>query len=505
MSKKIAKNTIYLYFRMMVVMIVNLITVRIVLRALGADDYGLYQVVAGIVISIQSFSSVMATSTQRFYSFSIGRKKHNKLSQLFSSSLNIYIWISIICFILAETVGLWFVNTQLVIPPERIGAANWIYQFSIVSLICTLLVSPFLSAVIAYEDMGFFAVLSLCETFIKLLAVIAISYSSSDRLILYGLALLIVPFISLTAYALKTFHCYPHIRYCKVTDHGIYKQMLSFSGWHLFSTGASVGINQINTILINLFFPLVVNAARGISLQVMGAFSSFCSSFIMAVRPPLIKAYAEKDYSYLNRLFNYSNKFIYYLTLVVALPLLFEMGPILELWLGETSVEMVLFSQLIVIYSMVLCLNNPLSIIAQATGKIKQYFLPVESVTLVCPIATYVLFKMGCPSQATYYVMIVTISLAHVIRVVSVKKIYPQLELSKYIKGFLIPAMIITAGLSALLFILKQFAGVSLIPFIILAVCAILIISYLFGLDKTEKMMAMDLMRKALKKSGKSN
>lgn len=499
MENRIAKNSVFLYLRMIIVMIINLFAVRIVFKALGAEDYGLYQVVAGVVISFQSFSTVISTSTLRFYSYSIGEQSHSKLSEIFSASVNIYLIFSILCLVIGETIGLWFVNTQLHLPADRIVAANWIYQFAIFALIVTLLHAPYSSLVIAYENMGFFAIVSLAESVLKLLAIIAISYSTSDRLILYGLSLLIIPFFSLCSYVAKVRHSFNHVRYGKVIRKKWYGEMLSFSGWHLFSAGASVGINQVNTILINLFFPLAVNAARGISLQIMGAFNSFCSSFITAVRPPLIKAYANKNFEYLNTLFKYSNKFIYYMVLVIAFPLIFEMETILKIWLGDYSQDTVLFSKLIIIYSVILVLNNPISIVIQATGKIRQYFVPVESVTLLCPVITYLLFKIGFPAQSTYYAMIATIAIAQVVRVMCLKKYYPEFNLNDYLFGFIMPAGIITI----ILYLLFQIMGhsIDLNPFLnmVLIMTITIVVVTICGFNELERSKLFSIIRNIFK------
>lgn len=472
---------------MVIVMIINLYAVRIVLRALGTDDYGIYQVVAGIVISFQSFSAVISTSTLRFYSYSIGQKSLTQLSEIFSASINIYACVSLVCLILGETVGVWFVNSELNIPPERIYASNWVFQFALLALIFTILHSPFSGIIIAHENMGYFAVISLGESLLKLLAIILISQTDGDKLILYALSLLIVPIISLIAYIWKTRKQFPGIRYSKVERKSWYREMLSFSGWHLFSAGASVGINQVNTVLTNLFFPLIVNAARGVALQVQGAFSSFTSSFITAVRPPIIKAYAEGNYPYLNVLFSYANKFIYYLSILVAIPLYIKMETILVLWLGECNYDMILFSRLIIIYSVILALNNPISIIIQATGKIRQYFVPVECVTLLCPILTYILFKLGFAPQSSFYAMIVTIACAHIVRIYCLKKIYTEFELKKYIIGFLIPALIITAISYLSQSILVSFFNITIVLFFIISFIISGGIIVLFGLNKLER------------------
>lgn len=500
MEGRIAKNTIYLYIRMVIVMIINLYMVRIVLRALGSDDYAIYQVVAGLVISFQSFSSVISTSTLRFFSYSIGEKSLAKLSEIFSASIKIYLVISIILILLGETLGIWFINSRLNIPIDRIIAANWIYQFALFALVFTLLQSPYSCIVIAHEEMGYFALVSLVETILKLIAIIIISYSSYDRLILYGLSLMIIPIISLGAYYYRVKRGYVHIKYIKVPNRDLYRDMLSFSGWHLFSAGASVGINQVNTILINLFFPLLVNTARGISLQVMSAFNSFCSSFITAIRPPLIKAYAEENYIYLNNLFNYANKFIYYMSLLIAIPLFFDMEPILKMWLGEYNKDMVLFSRLIIIYSLILVLNNPISIIIQATGKIKQYFLPVECATITCPVITYILFKNGFAPQSTYYTMIGTIMVAHLIRIYCLKKIYPQFDLKDYVICFILPALLITMLLVSTSYLLYRYLFMHHFIFIIMSIIVSALIILLCGLNREERINVFNIFKHLIMK-----
>lgn len=472
---------------MVIVMIINLYSVRVVFRALGANDYGLYQVVAGVVISLQQFSTVISTSTLRFYSYSIGEKAISKLSEIFSASINIYLVVCLAIFCIGETIGLWFLNTYIEIPSNRLAAANWIYQFALVALTVTIIHSPFSAILISYENMGYFAIVTLGESILKLICIILISYSPFDRLILYGLSLMIVPFISFFAYVLKTHKDYPQIKYIKTTSRQIYHEMLSFAGWHLFSSAAGVGMNQANTILTNMFFPLVVNAARGIALQIMGAFASFCSSFITAIRPPLIKAYAEKKYIYLNQLFKYSNKFIYYMTLVIALPILFEIEPILKFWIGEYTADTIIFARLIIIYVMILNLNNPISIIIQATGKIRQYYIPVECFTLLCPILTYLLFKYGYPAQSTFYAMIFTIIFAHIVRIICLKRYYAQFDVNDYIFNFILPAVILTTVMIGLLMILYANLHVSFIISIIISIVISLPLVFYIGFNKAER------------------
>ena len=489
-SGRVAKNTVVLYLRMMIVMFINLFTVRIVLNALGEEDYGIYNVIGGVITMLSGVTSVLAAATQRFYSYAIGEKKSENLTQTFSTSINIYIIVSAAVIVIGETIGLWLVNTQLVIPDNRIVAANWIYQFSILSFVLSMLQSPFSSAVIAHEDMGIFALVSFSECIFKFGAAWLLVVSPIDRLVFHGALILLVYFGVFSFYYLWGRYNYEECHYKRVNDKKLYKDLFSFSGWTLFGSLAGVGMSQVNTLLVNIFFGPIANAARAIALQINGALNSFSGNFIMAIRPPMIKAYAEGDYNYLNRLFTLSNKFVFYCMLFIALPLLLEMNTILNLWLKTVSQQTVVFSQLIVIYAVILSLNNPISIIMQAAGKVKEYYVPVESFTLLCPVATYVLFKLGFPAESTFWAMIGAIILSHCVRIWCIKKYYVGFSLRDYVIGFMAPAGLVTLLSSIIVFFiatslsegLLRLAIVLLSSFVVVFVFAIVL-----GLNKIEK------------------
>ena len=406
-SSRIALNTVLLYARMIIIMIINLVSVRIVLKELGLVDYGVYNVVAGIITMLSSVSSVLATATQRYYSYYIGQCNSEKLYKVFASSINIYFLLSVFVVLIGETLGLWFVNNQLVIPEDRLYAANYVYQLSIFSFIFTILQLPFSAAVISHEDMGIYAIVTSVEAILKLLLAVILFKLINDNLIAYAWALFLVHLAVFIAYCFVSSFRYSECRYTICHDRTLYKELLSFSGWTLFGSIASVCMIQGNTLLVNMYFGPVVNASRAIALQVFSAISTFANSFIMAIRPPIIKAYSEHDYMYLGRLFNSGNKFIYYCLLMICLPLYIDMEYILNIWLNCTNQQAILFSRLILIYTLVLCLGNPITIIIQATGKVKEYHLAVESFTLLCLPITYVLFRLGLPASATFYAMIV--------------------------------------------------------------------------------------------------
>jgi len=325
-TKRIAKNTTFLSIRMIIVMIINLYCVRLVLNALGVVDYGIYNVVAGVVTTLSFLNNVLASSTQRFYSIAIGEKNKLQFKKIFSASLNIYVVLSIIVLVLGETVGLWFINNQLVIPHARMVAVNYIYQFSILSFIFTILQVPFLSAIISHEDVQIYAIINICEWVLKLASALLLFIIPFDKLILYSFFLFIIPLLVLISYFLISKHKYEECHYASFKEKKIYKDLLSFSGWSLYGSVASVGMNQVNTILVNIFFGPLVNTARAIALQINSALNSFTSNILMPLRPPMIKSFAENDYEYLNKIFNISNKFIYYFLLMLCIPIMFEMG-----------------------------------------------------------------------------------------------------------------------------------------------------------------------------------
>jgi O-antigen/teichoic acid export membrane protein len=471
-------------------MIINLYTVRLVLQALGSVDYGINDVVAGVITMLMSISSVLSTATQRYYSYSIGINKLERLRDIFSTSINIYLYLSIFVFLFGETVGLWFVNTHLVIPADRMTAANWIYQFSILSFIFTFMQVPYSAATIAHEDMGIFALISTAECILKLLAALLIFVIPRDRLIVYGANLFLISSLVLLSYILVGYRKYAECRYQKQNDKTLFKELISFSGWSLFGSVAGVGMSQVITIFVNIFFGPLVNSARAISFQFNMALSSLTASFLMAVRPQMIKSYAEGSFLYLNKIFNLSNKVIYYSLLMVCLPLIFQMDTILLFWLKNTDLQTILFSRLILIYALIMALNNPISIIIQATGHVKEYHIPVETLTLLCVPATYIIFKLGYPAYTTYIVMIIAAILAHIVRLICLKKFYRSFSYSVYIKSFVLPAIAITGFATSCVFFINRITMSALLKLpalVFISVVSIGVLLILIGLSKTEK------------------
>lgn len=428
---------------MFVVTILNLYILRIVLGSLGKQDYGVYSTIAGFVTTAVFFNTVLALSVQRFYSYAIGEQQAGRQTEIFTASVNIVATLSLCIFLFMETCGLWFVDTQLVIPPDRSGAALCVYQLALGTFICSLAQIPFTAAIFANEDVNLYAIISIAEVTLKLVAAWLIGRTSADGLIFYGAALFVVALLTLCAYVTIGLRRYKECRYRRVSDRSLYRKLISFSGWTMLGSVSNVGMFQGSIILLDMVFGPLATVPFAIAQQINNAFNALGNSMLLAFRPAMIKAYASKQYNYLNKLFIASNKFIAYMLTLVGVPLFMEMDFILALWLGDVTQQDILFARLIIIFVVCMALSGPLTVIMQASGFIRQYHLPVESVTLMCLPVTYILFRMGLPPHSVFYSMIGTCLLAHVVRLLCLRHYYPRFSLRQYVSSLVVPAVLI--------------------------------------------------------------
>lgn len=441
-SKRIASNTLMLFVRMLVIMAVNLYTVRWVLRGLGVEDYGVYNAIGGVVTTSTCLTSVLALATQRFYSYAIGQGETDKLKQIFSISTNLVMGLSLLILLVFETVGLWFVNTQMTIPTDRMVAANWIYQLGIFSFIFSVVQIPFMGTVFAREQMGTYAVISTFDCFAKFLVAYYISQTSADRLVFYGWGMMLVALCVMLSYMIIARRRYEECRYINVKDTSLYYSLLSFAGWTFYGTLANVGMIQGSIILLNVFFSPVTNAAFAIANQIYNALNTLCNSVVLAFRPAMIKAYSGDESLYLDRLFYASNKVLAYLLIAVAIPFIYEIPNILNVWLGEARVtgDMMIFSRLFIIYTVLMAMHNPITIIVQATGRIKMYSICVETLTIASLPISWLLFQMGMHSSWIFASLIGTCVLAHAVRVIILRELYPAFSVVRYVGTVIVPA-----------------------------------------------------------------
>jgi O-antigen/teichoic acid export membrane protein len=504
-TKRIASNSMVLFARMIVVTIVNLYTVRWVLNGLGVIDYGIYNAIAGVVTTSTCLSSVLALSTQRFYSFAMGKGDFHNLQNIFSVSLNMVIILSVAIIIIFSIVGPWLINTQMIIPNDRLHAAYWMFFFSILTFIFGIFQIPFMGAVFAHEDMGFYALVSTADCFMKLLVAYTIGHTSIDNLVFYGAGLAIVASLVFLSYTVISYKKYPECHYKFVKEKKLFKELLSFSGWTFYGSMAGVSLIQGNIILLNVFFGPVINAAFAIGNQIYNAINTLNNSTVLAFRPAMTKAYSGHEYKYLNQLFSAGNKIMFYLLICVTIPFLFETNNILEIWLGSERVtmEMLLFSKLFIIYTLCLALQSPITIIIQATGRIRNYSICVESLLIICLPINYILFKFGLAPYWIFITMIGFCIAAHIIRLIFLKYYYTAFSFRQYLFSFVLPASTITTITTITIYYLHNCIEGGLLRFI--AVCIVstiitLALAYKWGISKEERTQAKLLILKKIRK-----
>ena len=403
-NKRIAKNTLLLYFRMLVTMAVSLYTSRVVLNILGVEDFGIYNVVGGIVAMFGFINGSMTSATQRYLTFELGQNNRAQLTKVFSTSLSIHGIISFLIIVLAETVGLWFLWNKMQIPADRMNAAFWVFQCSVAASVIMIMSVPYNAAIIAHERMSAFAYISIIEVSLKLLIVCFLRYFHTDKLILYAALIVIVQFLIRLCYS---WYCNRHFNETKYRwswDKGLFKEMTGFASWNMFGSLAAITFTQGLNLLLNMFFGPVVNAARGIAVQAQTAIGQFSSNFQTALNPQITKSYATGDMEYMHGLIFRSAKFSFFLLLLLSLPVLIETKAILTLWLKIVPDHTVVFLRIMLCTTWVYAVSNPLITAASATGKIKLYQSVVGGLLLLILPISYLCLRFGLPAYSVFIV-----------------------------------------------------------------------------------------------------
>ena len=407
-TKRIAKNTMLLYVRMLFSMLVSLYTSRVVLNALGVEDYGIYNVVGGFVAMFSIVSSSLSSSSSRFITFELGKGNRERLKKIFSTSLSTQITLCLIIFILLETVGVWFLNTHLTIPSERMVAARYVFHFSVAAFMTGLLSVPYNASIIAHEHMDVFAYIGMADVLLRLSVVICIAYCPyiSDRLVMYSFLLLLVG-VSVQAFYL--WYCRRHFPECrsKIRFHkDLFKEMGGFAVWNFIGCTAGLLKDQGVSILLNIFYGPVLNAARGIAGSVNTAIGSFAGNFMTALNPQITKSYAATDYDYMNRLVARGSRFSFYVMLLFIVPVVLETEFILKLWLKGYPDFTVAFVRLTLFLSLIDALSNTLITLQGATGKIRNYQLAVGGMLMMNFPLSYLCLKASFSPECVYVVAI---------------------------------------------------------------------------------------------------
>ena len=387
-------------------MLVSLYTVRVVLSVLGAENYGIYNVVAGVVTMFGFLSGVMAMASQRYFSFDMGKGDTEHLKTTFSVTFQIYLLLAFVIVLLAETVGLWFVNHKLVIPAERMSAANWIFQAAIVSFLLTLITTPYMAAIIAHENMKVYAYVSIVEAGLKLAIVFLLRVLPFDKLIVYGILLASVAFINTGIYR---FYCHRNYAECRIRfirDGTLFKEIVTYSSWNLFGNVATVCKNQGVSFLLNIFFGPVVNAAQGIASQVRNAVSTFSNNFMQAVRPQIVKSYAAGEYGGMWRTLFWGARISFFLMLILTVALFSNTGYVLSLWVKSVPEHTRAFIRLLLLDGLVESVSQPMAQANQATGKIALYQVFMGTVQFLNLPLSYLFLRLSFPPSCVYAVAI---------------------------------------------------------------------------------------------------
>ena len=420
-NKRIAKNTLLLYVRMLFIMGVSLYTSRVVLNTLGVEDYGIYNVVGGVVAMFGFINGAMSSATQRFITFALGKGDMDNLQKVFSTTLQIHALIATIIFILGETVGLWFMYTQMQIPADRMDAAFWVLQCSIMSAIVMIVSVPYNADIIAREKMSAFAYISILEAVLKLAIVFLLLVFTQDKLVLYSALVLCVQLFIRFCYGHYCSKHFPESKYRHVWDKRLFKEMTGFAGWSMFGNLSAVLYGQGLNMLLNVFFGPVVNAARAVAVQVQSVMQQFVSNFQMALNPQITKTYAKGEMDEMHQLMFRSARFSFYLLFLLSLPVLFETDFILTIWLKIVPDNTVTFLRIIICTSLIYTLANPLIIANQATGKVRRYQAVCGSILLLILPVSYTCLKLGCPAYSVFIVHFCMEALTQLARIIMLR------------------------------------------------------------------------------------
>lgn len=422
-SRRIARNTMMLYVRMFALLIVGLYTSRVILAALGENDFGIYNVVGGVVAMFTVISGALSSAVTRFITFEMGKGEDAQLNKVYSTAVTIQLILCLIVVVLAEPIGLWFIDNKMTIDPSRIPAARIVLHFSLLSFLINLMSVPQMASITAHEKMSAYAFIGILDGVLRLAVAFIIMNSSTDRLVYYAALMAVVVMIVRLAY---TIYCRCHFEECRYKpafDRPLIREMFSFAGWNFVGVASGVLRDHGGNILVNLFSGPAVNAARGVAIQLNGAIQGFVTNFMTAVNPQITKSYASGDKEYLFTLVRKSSKMSFYLLFILALPVLFNTDYILGLWLKEIPEHAPLFVQLLLVFALSESVSNPLITMMLATGNIRNYQLLVGGLQLLNLPISYLFLRFGAMPEVTVMVAIGISQVCFFVRVFMLKRI----------------------------------------------------------------------------------
>ena len=493
-NKRIAKNTLVLYVRMLFTMGISLFTSRVILQTLGVEDYGISSVVGGVISMFTFINAAMVSSTQRYLNFELVRGDANQLRSVFSTSLQIHALIALAIIVLSETVGLWFLNEKLVIPEARMTAAMWVYQCSILSCAVSIMSTPYNAVIVAHEKMSAFAYISILDVSLKLLVVYLLVVLPFDKLIILAILNLLVQLFIRYIYTLYCHRHFPESYFQFRFNKTLFKEMFGFAGWSFWGNLAAILYTQGLNMMLNIFFGPIVNAARGIAVQVQSAVQQFVGGFQTALNPQITKNYASNNLPQMHSLMFRSARFSFLLLFFLSLPVLMETNFILTLWLKTVPDDAVIFTQIMICISLIYTTANPCVIANQATGKVKIYQMVVGGILLLILPISYVVLKLGAPAYSVFIVHFCIESLAQFSRMYMLRKLI-HLPLWQYMKNIYIPIVSTVAIAIILPLVVRMQVAEGWLRFLAVGFTCGLAVgasSYFIGFTKQERVFFLD-------------
>lgn len=485
-NKRIAKNTMMLYFRQVMVLLVSLYTVRVVLNVLGVEDYGIFNVIGGFVALFSFLKGTMESASQRYFSFALGEKNEENLKKIFSINVIIYFFIGVLGVVLLETVGLWFVENKINIPSDRLNSAITVFHFSVATFFVTIVSTPFVSMVIAHEDMHVYAYFAIFEVLFKLTAVILLQYILGDKLVLYAILLFCVYSTNTILYSVYSLIKYKECQFKNIVwDKVLFKSILNFTGWTLFGQLTSVSRSQAMIILVNQMFSPIMVTAQAIATSISSQIFVFANSFNKSLYPPIIKAYASNDKDNMFFLIYNGCKITFFLMWLFTLPFIFEMETIMQLWLKNIPPHAILFTSLALTNVLINSLSQPIATAARAPGKMRNYELILGLIQFLIFILSWIVLKLGAEAYSIYLVALFVNVLMFVVRLYLVKNLI-GLNIEYFIKHVVFPILKVVLITLILSFLYKYFIPTGLLfSFINIIIIALIICGsiYVFGLD----------------------
>ena len=489
-NKTIAKNTIFLYARMIFALVVSLYTSRVVLNTLGVEDYGVYNVVAGFVSLFSFLNATLSSSIQRFYNYEGVKSGSEGFRSVYIIALIIHFLLALVIIVLLETIGLWYVNNVLVVPEGRLATANVVFQTSIISLVLVLLQTPYVGAIMSKQRMNVYAYVSVYDVLIKLLIVIVLPYIPYDKLQLFAVLTLLINVSDLVIYYIYCKKNFDEVSFEMRFEKPLFKNILGFTGWNIIGTFSFMLKGQGVNMLLNSFFGPVVNAARGIAYQVNTAISGFSQNITIAFRPQVVNSYAESDFSRVTSLIFTESKICFMLIATLVTPVIIDLDYILHVWLGTSIPQMTYWFVVLVLIDTLICtLNTPCTQIIQATGKLRSYQIASSIVNITLIPLCWIFLNLGFNS---YIVFILTIAISiinQIVCLIEVKKVYP-ITMRDYIKNVIMSCIIFVIVVPICPYLITKIMNTSFLRLLLVIVSSVLVaipLTYKFGLDHNQR------------------